>query len=145
MRCPNDKISFSILPNPRQTQSCCSIPPFPCLSCLIRNSLFNPNNFHRYVSLIKGGQTLLRENVKSSIKIRNGKKLLSLCTIKDCEIKGSYLWEQLPFFLSLFLREKYERFLAQCWHKDIITLLYSRIRIFLRLCPLQNIHWKFLQ
>ena len=75
----DDKISFWISSNPKQTLNCCSIPPPSRLLCLIRNSLFNPNNFHRYVSLIKGGQTLLRGNVKSSIKIRNGKKLLSLC------------------------------------------------------------------
>ena len=108
----DDKISFWISSNPKQTLNCCSIPPSSCLLCLIRNSLFNPNNFHRYVSLIKGGQTLLRGNVKSSIKIRNGKKLLSLCN-KDFEIKGSYLWEQLPYFLSFFLLEKYEGISSQ--------------------------------
>ena len=43
------------------------------------------------------------------------------------EIKGSYLWEQLPAFLFLFLLEKYEGFPAQCWHKDIITVYLIRI------------------
>ena len=75
----NDRMGFSIPPNAQQTLGfatllCCSI---PSLSCLIRNSLFNPNNFHRYVSLIKGRQTLLKNPRKCLIfnKIRDGKKV----------------------------------------------------------------------